>query len=83
MFDGMEPVELEHEGTLLRGYAALPDRAEPAPAVLVMHSALGVAHGFTDPESAVLHLDGVEYDALANDLSWTGTLVLLQHVFAS
>jgi len=43
----------------------------------------GVAHGFTDPESAVLHLEGVEYDALANDLSWSGTLVLLQHVFAS
>jgi dienelactone hydrolase len=41
----------------------------------------GIAHGFTDPDSAVLHLEGVEYDALANDLSWTGTLVLLQYVF--
>jgi dienelactone hydrolase len=39
------------------------------------------AHGFTDPEAARLHLDGVEYDALSNDLSWNGTLVLLQNVF--
>jgi len=28
-------------------------------------------------------LDGVAYDALSNELSWTGTLVLLQHVFGS
>jgi dienelactone hydrolase len=40
------------------------------------------AHGFTDPDAARLQLDGVAYDALSNDLSWTGTLVLLQHVFA-
>src|SRR5262249_15853184 len=39
------------------------------------------AHGFTDPEAARLRLDGVEYDALSNDLSWSGTLVLLQNVF--
>ena len=38
-------------------------------------------HGFTDPDAAALHLDGVRYDALANDVSWSGTLVLLQHVF--
>jgi dienelactone hydrolase len=39
------------------------------------------AHGFTDPDAEVLHLEGVRYDALSNDLSWSGTLVLLQHVF--
>ena len=44
MFEGMERAEIEHEGTLLRGYAALPDRSGPSPAVLVMHSALGIAH---------------------------------------
>src|SRR5262245_5535898 len=44
MFEGMEQVEFEHAGTLLRGYAALPDATGPSPAVLVMHSALGVAH---------------------------------------
>jgi Dienelactone hydrolase family len=41
----------------------------------------GAGHGFTDPFSADLHLEGVEYDALSNDVSWSGTLVLLQHVF--
>ena len=38
-------------------------------------------HGFTDPDAARLQLDGVLYDALSNDLSWNGTLVLLEHVF--
>ena len=38
-------------------------------------------HGFTDPDAAILQLDGVRYDALSNDLSWSGTIVLLQHVF--
>ena len=41
----------------------------------------GAVHGFTDPDAADLHLEGVEYDALSNDLSWNGTVVLLQHVF--
>ena len=44
MFEGMEPVEFEHDGTLLRGYAALPDASGPSPAVLVMHSAVGIGH---------------------------------------
>ena len=39
-------------------------------------------HGFTDPDAAELGLDGVAYDALSNDLSWQGTLVLLEHLFA-
>ena len=39
------------------------------------------AHGFTDPDAEVLKLEGVLYDALSNDLPWSGTLVLLQHVF--
>jgi dienelactone hydrolase len=41
----------------------------------------GVAHGFTDPGSAALGIDGVEYDELAQELSWRGTLALLEHVF--
>jgi dienelactone hydrolase len=54
MFEGMEPVEVEHEGTVLRGYAALPDRPGPSPAVLVMHSALGIAHGVNEPTARKL-----------------------------
>jgi dienelactone hydrolase len=38
-------------------------------------------HGFTDPDAVRLQLEGVAYDALSNDLSWNGTLVLFQHVF--
>ena len=41
----------------------------------------GAAHGFTDPDAASLQLEGVEYHDLSNDLSWSGTLVLLRHVF--
>jgi dienelactone hydrolase len=44
MFEGMEPVEVEHEGTTLRGYAARPAADGALPAVLVMHSALGIVH---------------------------------------
>jgi len=29
MFDGMERIEFEHEGTRLRGYAAVPDATKP------------------------------------------------------
>jgi dienelactone hydrolase len=41
----------------------------------------GAVHGFTDPDAAALHLEGVAYDALSNELSWNDTLVLLRHHF--
>jgi dienelactone hydrolase len=44
VFDAMEPVELEHDGTHLRGYAAHPDVRGRVPAVLVMHSGVGIVH---------------------------------------
>lgn len=44
MFEGMEPIELEHAGTLLRGYIARPDDDQVRPAVLVMHSGMGIGH---------------------------------------
>jgi dienelactone hydrolase len=66
MFDGMESIELEHEGTLLRGYAALPDHDGPAPAVLVMHSALGVAHAVN--ERAARKLAALGYVAVCTDM---------------
>ena len=49
MFEGMEPVEFEHDGTHLRGYVAHPDASGPVPAVLVMHSALGIGHAVNEP----------------------------------
>jgi dienelactone hydrolase len=66
MFEGMEVVELEHEGTRLRGYAALPTGGGPAPAVLVMHSALGVAHGVNEITARKLADEG--YVAVCTDM---------------
>ncbi len=66
MFEGMEPIEFEHEGTLLRGYAAVPGDTEPVPAVLVMHSALGVAHGVNEITARKLAERG--YVAICTDM---------------
>ena len=66
MFEGMERVEFDHEGTRLCGYAALPARTGPAPAVLVMHSALGVAHGVNEPVARKLAEQG--YVAVCTDM---------------
>jgi dienelactone hydrolase len=66
MFDGMETAELEHEGTLLRGYVARPDGAGPSPAVLVMHSALGVAHAVNEQAARKLAERG--YLAVCTDM---------------
>jgi dienelactone hydrolase len=66
MFEGMEPVEFEHDGTPLRGYAALPDATEPSPAVLVMHSALGIAHKVNESTARQLAKRG--YVAICTDM---------------
>jgi len=66
MFEGMERVEFDHEGTRVRGYAALPDGTEPAPAVLVMHSALGIAHDVN--EGAARRLAAQGYVAVCTDV---------------
>jgi dienelactone hydrolase len=66
LFEGMEPVEFEHDATLLRGYAARPDATGPVPAVLVMHSALGIAHGVNEPVARKLADQG--YLAVCTDM---------------
>jgi len=66
MFEGMEPVEFEHDGTRLRGYAAHPAPSGPVPAVLVMHSALGIAHGVNEPVARKLAEEG--YLAVCTDM---------------
>jgi hypothetical protein len=38
----MEPVSIEHGGDETVGEVHLPDRGDPAPAVLVAHGALGL-----------------------------------------
>jgi dienelactone hydrolase len=66
MYEGMQPVEIEHAGTLLRGYAVLPDSPEPGPAVLVMHSALGIAHAVNEQTARRLAEHG--YVAVCTDM---------------
>jgi dienelactone hydrolase len=38
-------------------------------------------HGFTDPDVKRVPVPGVEFDAIARDVSWVGTLALLKAVF--
>ena len=66
MFEGMEPIELEHEGTHLRGYAALPETPRPYPAVLVMHTGLGIAYGVNAAVAQNLAARG--YAAICTDM---------------
>ena len=66
MFEGMEHIEFVNEETLLRGFAALPDGTEPSPAVLVMHSALGVAHKVNESTARKLAERG--YVAVCTDM---------------
>jgi dienelactone hydrolase len=66
MLHELEPVELDHDGTLLRGYAARPEATGPAPAVLVMHSAVGVAHRVNEIAARALAAQG--YVAVCTDM---------------
>ncbi|CDO35864.1 dienelactone hydrolase family protein [Novosphingobium sp. KN65.2] len=67
MFETMEPIELEHAGTLLRGYIARPDGDQPRPTVLVMHSGMGIAHKEV-VEPAAKKLAALGYVAICTDM---------------
>jgi dienelactone hydrolase len=42
-------------------------------------SVLGAAaHSFTDPDAASMGMPGIEYNAIADKVSWAGTLALLE-----
>jgi dienelactone hydrolase len=36
------------------------------------------AHSFTDPDAASMGMEGIRYDQMADRMSWTGTLALLE-----
>jgi len=38
----------------------------------------GAAHGFTDPDAGAMKRPGIAYDALADRMSWAGTMTLLE-----
>lgn len=60
--------------------AALRKEMEAAGARYTMHVFAQVAHGFTDPHAKNHSQPGIEYDAVANKVSWAGTLALLGEV---
>jgi dienelactone hydrolase len=47
-----------------------------------IHAYGNVAHGFTNPRAADLQIDGVSYNALAAERSWTSFINLLEELFA-
>ena len=61
----LQPIICEHEGERLKGYAAVPGGDAPFPAVLVMHSALGLRHMVRD---IARKLAGLGYLAVATDM---------------
>lgn len=61
----LQPVTCEHLGVKLKGFAAIPHGQAPFPAVLVMHSALGLHHMVQD---IAAKLAGLGYLALATDM---------------
>jgi len=48
-----------------------------------IHAYGNVAHGFTNPKAADLQIDGVRYNALAAERSWTSFISLLEELFAT
>ena len=46
-----------------------------------IHAYGNVAHGFTNPKAADLQIDGVRYNALAAERSWTAFINFLEEVF--
>ena len=48
-----------------------------------IHAYGHVAHGFTNPHASELKIDGVRYNALAAERSWTSFINLLEELFAA
>ncbi len=61
----LHPIICQHQGKTLKGYAAIPAGQGPFPAVLVMHSALGLQHMVQD---IARKLAGLGYLAVATDI---------------
>lgn len=48
-----------------------------------IHAYGNVAHGFTNPKASELQIEGVRYNALAAERSWTSFINLLEELFAT
>jgi dienelactone hydrolase len=61
--------------------AALAQELTDAGADWQIHAYGHVAHGFTNPNADRLGVEGVRYNALAAERSWTAFISLLEEVF--
>jgi dienelactone hydrolase len=60
---------------------ALGEELTRAGADWQIHAYGHVAHGFTNPHASDLQIDGVRYNALAAERSWTSFVSLLEELF--
>ena len=60
---------------------ALGNELTEAGADWQIHAYGNVGHGFTNPHASDLQIDGVAYDALAAERSWTSFINLLEELF--
>ena len=60
---------------------ALGNELTEAGADWQIHAYGHVAHGFTNPNASSLQIDGVRYNALAAERSWTSFINLLEELF--
>jgi len=63
--------------------AALAQELTEAGADWQIHAYGHVAHGFTNPKASDIGIEGIRYDALAAERSWTSFISLLEELFGA
>ncbi|WP_309661934.1 dienelactone hydrolase family protein [Sphingomonas sp.] len=93
LFDppGLEPQPIKAKVVAFHGWddpmvpfeavVALGQELTEAGADWQIHAYGNVAHGFTNPDAASLEIDGVRYNALAAERSWTSLINFLEELF--
>ena len=93
LFDppGLEPQPIKAKVVAFHGWddpmvppdavVALGKELTEAGADWQIHAYGNVAHGFTNPNAASLEIDGVRYNALAAERSWTSLINFLEELF--
>jgi dienelactone hydrolase len=95
LFDppGLAPEKIKAKVLALHGWddpmvtpdkvVALGKELTEAGADWQIHAYGHVAHGFTNPKASELQIDGVRYNALAAERSWTSFINLLEELFGA
>ena len=95
LFDppGLPPEKIKGKVLVLHGWddpmvppeavVALGQELTEAGADWQIHAYGHVGHGFTNPHAAKLQIDGVAYNALAAERSWTSFVSLLEELFGA